>query len=156
MVGRTFVTATTWWSAGMDREAKERPRPSREFKLMNELDWTRSTIRFLGPDTICKSMRQIRELRRERISIFSSIRLGPMIPYCPPVYIIRCLCCCSLYTLYDTFSYLEMVESKQSKKHGQERDQQKVKRKERKWRGEEEGSFLSYRGDEWAHKMKKI
>jgi hypothetical protein len=48
-----------------------------------------------------------------------------------------------------------MVESKQSNKHGQERDQQKVKRKERKWRGEE-GSFLSYRGDEWAHKMKKI
>lgn len=61
----------------------------------------------------------------------------------------------ALYILYDTFSYLEMVESKQSNKHGQERDQQKVKRKERKWRGEE-GSFLSYRGDEWAHKMKKI
>jgi hypothetical protein len=52
-----------------------------------------------------------------------------MIPYCPPVYIIHCLCCCSLY---DTFSYLEMVESKQSNKHGKERDQQKVKRKEKK------------------------
>jgi preprotein translocase subunit Sec63 len=48
-------------------------------------------------------MRQIRELRRERTSIFSSIRLGPMIPYCPPVYIIRCLCCCSLYIIWYVF-----------------------------------------------------
>lgn len=156
MVGRTFVTATTWWSAGMDREAKERPRPSREFKLMNELDWTRSTIRFLGPDIRYASRWGKYESYAER-----EFRFSRPFDWGQWFLIARqstssAASAAALYILYDTFSYLEMVESKQSNKHGQERDQQKVKRKERKWRGEEEGSFLSYRGDEWAHKMKKI
>ena len=90
--GTRFVTGTTWWSVGMDREAKERPRPSREFKLMNELDWTRSTIRFSRP----RYDMQVEDTRAaEDFLDFRSTRLGPMISYCPLVYIIRRRCCCS-------------------------------------------------------------